>query len=80
MDFSKAFDSVSHVGLVNKLISHGISGTFIQIVLSLYSKVKSCVKGNTESTELFPYSREVRQGCILSPLLFALFINDLNKK
>ena len=44
----------------------------------MYSKVKSCVRSNNGLTELFLFKRGLRQGFLLSPLLFALFLNDLN--
>ena len=44
----------------------------------MYSKVKSCVRANDGLTEFFPYNKGLRQGCLLSPLLFALTLNDLN--
>ena len=45
----------------------------------LYDKVKSCVRGNESLTNIFPCSRGVRQGCLLSPVLFALYLNELNR-
>ena len=80
VDFSKAFDSIDHRDLLCKLFKYGIHGNFLSIISSLYSKVKSCVRGNDDLTDLFSCSRGVRQGCLLSPLLFALFLNDLNTK
>ncbi len=62
VDFSKAFDSIDRANLINKLFSYGIEGNFLKIISSLYSKVKSCVKGDDELTELFSCSRGVRQG------------------
>ena len=44
----------------------------------MYAKVKSCVRSDNDLTKLFAYKRGLRQGCLLSPLLFALFLNDLN--
>ena len=78
VDFKKAFDSVDHKLLLNKLVTYGINGNFLKVISSLYSKVKSCVRGNDGLTDTFPCNRGVRQGCVLSPVLFALFLNDLN--
>ena len=44
----------------------------------MYSKVKSCVRSNEGLTDFFHYKKGLRQGCLLSPLLFALFLNDLS--
>ena len=52
VDFKKAFDEVSHVLLWQKLANYGIDGKFINIIKSMYSKVKSCVRSNEELTEL----------------------------
>ena len=61
IDFSKAFDSIDHVDLIKKLCMYGIQGNVLHVIASLYSKVKSCVKGNDELTDLFSCSRGVRK-------------------
>ena len=78
IDLKKALDKVSHALLWQKLVNYGINGKFLNIIKSMYSKVKSCVRANDGLTEFFPYNKGLRQGCLLSPLLFALFLNDLN--
>ena len=56
----------------------GLPEKFVRILMSVYAKVemKVCVNGD-ECTRGFEAERRVRQGCKLSPLLLALFINDL---
>ena len=78
VDFKKAFDSGDHKLLVQQLVTYGIKGNFLKVIKSLYDQVKSCVRGNNSLTDIFPCNRGVRQGCLLSPVLFALYLNDLN--
>ena len=64
---------------MKKLIANGVGGKFYKIVSTLYAKVKSCARANDGLTNFFSCSRGVRQECLLSPILFALFLNDLNE-
>ena len=80
VDFKKAFDSGDHKLLVQQLVTYGIKGNFLKVIKSLYDQVKSCVRGNNSLTDIFPCNRGVRQGCLLSPVLFALYLNDLNRQ
>ena len=76
IDYKKAFDSVDRSILWTKLISAGVGGRFLRVIQNMYAKAKSCVKTSALS-ELFSCNVGVRQGENLSPLLFALFLNDL---
>ena len=77
IDFSKAFDSVWRVGLWKKLLASNINGKCFQIIFNMYKGIKSCVSYNGEQSSFFSSFRGVRQGENLSPVLFALFLNDL---
>ena len=81
VDFSKAFDNVNHNLLWNKLVTLGISQQCLKVIQTMYLKAVSRVTvSRCESTEPFPCQKGVRQGCNLSPLLFSLFISDLESE
>ena len=77
VDFSKAFDSVWRVGLWMKLLSNEINGKLFRIIYNLYHNIKSCVMFSKQQSNFFPSFRGVRQGENLSPVLFCIFLNDL---
>ena len=77
IDFKKAFDYVNHDYLFYKLIKAGIKGDIYYAIRNIYRQPSSCIQINGELTEWFEVTAGVRQGDSLSPILFALFINDL---
>lgn len=80
IDVKKAFDRVFRAGLWERVAEEGVKGKMWRVLVSIYETVESCVKVNESVTEWFPVNTGVRQGCILSPLLYALFINGLVKE
>ena len=77
VDFKKAFDNVHHSKLLETLQREGISGKFFCTLKSMYEQLKSCVRVGGKLTDFFECHKGVRQGCVLSPSLFSLFINRL---
>ena len=77
VDFSKAFDTVWWQGLYFKLLKLGIAGNFFKTIKNMYSSMTSCVKTSAGLSPPFGMSQGVRQGEVLSPTLFNLYINDL---
>ena len=77
VDLKKAFDSVDRDLLWLRLGHYGISGKFLDLIKCLYRDTEYCVRVNDTVTEPFPVTSGVKQGCLLSPTLFNLFINSL---
>ena len=80
VDYSKAFDSIWREALWHKLVSNGIQGKILNVIKSMYVQIKSCVFLNGEKSDFFISARGVRQGENLSPLLFSLFVNDIESE
>jgi phosphotransferase system HPr-like phosphotransfer protein len=79
VDYKKAFDSVWRVGLWKKIVECGIHGKILNTIVNMYKQIKSCIRVNNEYSDFFPSFKGLRQGENLSPLLFALFVNDLEE-
>ena len=80
VDFSKAFDSVNRSKLFIKLNKVGMQGKIFKIIKNVYSEVYSSVRVGGRLTESFNCPAGVRQGCMESPLLFILYLNELVDK
>ena len=79
VDFEKAYDRINRNLLWNKLEALGLNGYVMNTLKSLYDNVSCCVQINGAKSEWFDVNMGLKQGCILSPLLFNLYINDLVK-
>ena len=77
IDFTKAYDSIDRNLLFTKLENLGLNGRIYKAIKSLYDSVKCSVRINGLKTEFVDANCELKQGCILSALLFNLYVNDL---
>ena len=77
IDASKAFDKINIVKLFNILLKRNILPDFVSLLLDSYERQQVCFKWQDTISEHFNVSNGVRQGGILSPLLFNIYMDEL---
>ena len=80
VDFRKAYDSVWRQALMYKLSRMNINGMFFNMINSMYGNNKMCIRVNKfHRSNFFTSNVGVRQGDAISPILFNLYVSDLQK-
>ena len=80
LDASKAFDRVDYMKLFNKLLTRGMCPLTVRLLLNMYTRQKLQVKWNNHISCSFDVTNGVRQGVVLSPLLFSVYVDELLEK
>ena len=78
-DLEKAFDSIEHSILFERLFSVGVNGKCWRLIWNMYISECSRVRTRAGCSGQFPISRGVKQGSALSPLLFLIAIDPMLK-
>ena len=76
VDYKSAFDTVWWKALFYKLLSCGVGGNFLSILQNMYDEVYYCVKLDQGISAKIRSNTGVKQGCVMSPTLFNLFLTD----
>jgi hypothetical protein len=77
IDYSKAFDTVSHTKLLSKLTAYGISGRLLSWIAGFLSNRTQQTRVGSTLSNVARLVSGVVQGSVIGPLLFLLFINDV---
>ena len=78
LDISKAFDRVNHDKLYRILDKKGVPGYIMRIIIFWYENQLFCIKWGDTTSQSFGVSNGVRQGGILSPHFFNVYIDELS--
>ncbi|CAB0041767.1 unnamed protein product [Trichogramma brassicae] len=80
IDLKKAFDTVNRKKLWECMQRLGISEYLTERIKQLYEETKGKVRWKNEVSEEFWTVKGVRQGCLLSPILFCIYIAEMEKE
>ena len=79
IDFQKAYDTVDRDLLLKRLTDLGINGIFLQNIAAMYQSTKYAIKLKNGYLPPIDSNLGLKQGCPLSPMLFNLYIDDINE-
>ena len=77
VDLTKAYDSVNRQAMVAILREYGVPHQLVEIIEELHSETWCHVRSAGDTSERFEVRTGVRQGCVLSPLLFNCFMDKI---
>ena len=80
IDYSKAFDCVSHNEMWETMLRMGFPKHLIDLTCKLYEDQESAVKTTNGDTEWFSIGRGLRQGCVLSPSFFNIYSEEIMRE
>ena len=80
IDLKKAYDTVWRVGLWHRLWKKGIRGKMWKTLKNFYRETWTRIRINGKMTKEFKTEKGVKQGGVLSPILFSIYINKLIEK
>ena len=80
LDASKAFDRVKYCKLFRLLQKRKVSPMVLRLLINMYINQELQVRWGTQTSATFSVSNGVKQGGVLSPILFTVYVNELLQK
>ena len=80
IDYSKAFGTVNHEQLISSLSGKKVDNNDIALIAHLYWQQITRIRNGSDLTEPVKIKRVVRQGCVLSPVMFNLYTEHIFRK
>ena len=80
LDATKAFDRVNYCKLFRKLLDRDMSPLVLRLLLYMYTNQKLQIRWGASVSEKFKATNGVKQGGVLSPILFSVYVDDLFKR
>jgi hypothetical protein len=80
IDYTKAFDRVSHPRLLDVMLSMGIPKHLVALIQELYIHQTASVRWEQELSDWFGIGKGTRQGCNISPVEFNLYAEDIMRR
>ena len=77
IDFKKAYDTVNRDILWMVLYRSGVRGKMRRLIRGIYATAQACAMSKSGLGDFFECFQGLKQGCILSPVLFSMLINEL---
>ncbi|KAK2151574.1 hypothetical protein NP493_2600g00003 [Ridgeia piscesae] len=77
VDFNKAFNTVGETGLWQKLRKYGCPEKFTTMIEAILTGMMANVRVGGEVSESFSVTNGVKQGCVLAPMLFSIFLSAM---
>ncbi len=80
MDLEKPYDRVDWLALLEVLKIYGVGGKLLSAIKSFYEEASACVKISGETSEHSEIKVDLRQGCVMSPWLFNIYMDDVMRE
>ena len=77
MDLEKAYDTIDRHGMWQMLRVYGVRLKLLKAVQSFYVDSRACVRVGNDVSEWFPVNVGLRQGCVMSPWLFYVYMDGV---